>query len=133
MAHPQGVRVAGDFRESGDRTIERAAAAGDARYSLCGIGTTSAPTVSAVEGRPGRGPARVARRRAWASTAVPMALVRCRAGARPSVRLDSRQPSSSEVPMRLIGLAVMLALSQTLPTLAAEAQETAKKAHVGVL
>ena len=35
--------------------------------------------------------------------------------------------------MRLIGLAVVLALSLTLPTLAAKAQETAKKAHVGVL
>src|SRR5437660_1747177 len=32
MAHLQGVRVAGDFREWGDRTIERAGAAGpDAR------------------------------------------------------------------------------------------------------
>ena len=35
--------------------------------------------------------------------------------------------------MRVIGLAVVLALSLTLPTLAAEAQETANKAHVGVL
>jgi len=35
--------------------------------------------------------------------------------------------------MRLIGLAVVLTLSLTLPTLAAEAQETANKAHVGVL
>jgi hypothetical protein len=35
--------------------------------------------------------------------------------------------------MRLIGLAVALAVSLTLPTLAAAAQETAKKAHVGVL
>jgi putative ABC transport system substrate-binding protein len=35
--------------------------------------------------------------------------------------------------MRRIGLAVVLALSLTLPTLAAEAQETANKAHVGVL
>jgi ABC-type uncharacterized transport system substrate-binding protein len=35
--------------------------------------------------------------------------------------------------MRLIGLVVVLALSLTLPTLAAEAQETANKAHVGVL
>ena len=35
--------------------------------------------------------------------------------------------------MRLIGLVVVLALSLSLPTLAAEAQETANKAHVGVL
>ena len=35
--------------------------------------------------------------------------------------------------MRLIGLVVVLALSLALPTLAAEAQETANKAHVGVL
>ena len=35
--------------------------------------------------------------------------------------------------MRLIGLAVVLALSLTIPTLAAKAQGTAKKAHVGVL
>jgi putative ABC transport system substrate-binding protein len=35
--------------------------------------------------------------------------------------------------MRRIGLAVVLTLSLTLPTLAAEAQETANKAHVGVL
>ena len=35
--------------------------------------------------------------------------------------------------MRLIGLAVVLTLSLALPTLAAEAQETANKAHVGVL
>jgi ABC-type uncharacterized transport system substrate-binding protein len=35
--------------------------------------------------------------------------------------------------MRLIGLAVVLAVGLTLSTLAAEAQETAKKAHVGVL
>ena len=34
---------------------------------------------------------------------------------------------------RLIGLAVLLALSLTLSTLAAKAQETARKAHVGVL
>jgi ABC-type uncharacterized transport system substrate-binding protein len=35
--------------------------------------------------------------------------------------------------MRRIGLAVVLAVGLTLPTLAAKAQETAKKAHVGVL
>jgi ABC-type uncharacterized transport system substrate-binding protein len=35
--------------------------------------------------------------------------------------------------MQLIGLAVVLALSLTLPTLTASTQETAKKAHVGVL
>jgi hypothetical protein len=35
--------------------------------------------------------------------------------------------------MPLIGVAVILALSLTLPTLAAKAQETAKKAHDGVL
>src|SRR5262245_25230958 len=35
--------------------------------------------------------------------------------------------------MRRIGLAVVLAVGLTLPTLAAKAQETARKAHVGVL
>jgi len=35
--------------------------------------------------------------------------------------------------MRRIGLVVVLAVGLTLPTLAAKAQETAKKAHVGVL
>jgi len=35
--------------------------------------------------------------------------------------------------MRRIGLAVALAVGLTLPTLAAEAQETARRAHVGVL
>jgi len=38
-----------------------------------------------------------------------MYLVRCGAGALPSVQLDSRQPSQTEVPMRLIGLAVVIA------------------------
>jgi len=38
----------------------------------------------------------------------------------------------TEVPMRRIGLVVVLAVGLTLPTLAAKAQETAKKAHVGV-
>src|SRR4249920_412411 len=47
--------------------------------------------------------------------------------------LDSPPAIRTEVSMRLIGLAVVLALSLTLPTLAAKAQETAKKAHVGVL
>jgi len=35
--------------------------------------------------------------------------------------------------MRRIGLAVVLAVGLTLPTLAAKAQDTARKAHVGVL
>jgi len=47
-------------------------------------------------------------------------LIRRCAGTRPRVQLDSRQPSSTEVPMRRIGLAVVLALSLTLAPLAAE-------------
>jgi hypothetical protein len=36
--------------------------------------------------------------------------------------LDSRQPSFTEVPMRLIGLAVVLAVNISIAQLAAEAQ-----------
>ena len=45
------------------------------------------------------------------------------AGARRDVRLDSRQPSSTGVPMRRIGLAVVLAVSLTHALIAAEAQQ----------
>src|SRR6267143_887888 len=51
--------------------------------------------------------------------------------AKRSARLPPAIPT--EVPMRRIGLVVVLAVGLTLPTLAAKAQETAKKAHVGVL
>jgi ABC-type uncharacterized transport system substrate-binding protein len=47
------------------------------------------------------------------------------------IRLDSRQPSSTEVPMRRIGLAVVLMLM--LATLVAEAQQTVKTPQVGLL
>ena len=49
------------------------------------------------------------RRAGWFNEARDRALLmRRRAGARRGVRLDSRQPSSTEVPMRLIGLVVVL-------------------------
>src|SRR5882672_9687926 len=54
------------------------------------------------------------------------------AGASRGVRLDSRQSSSTEVPMRLIGLAVILAVSLTLAPLPAGAQ-TGNVYRVGVL
>src|SRR5438132_10549423 len=57
---------------------------------------------------------------------------RC-AGARRGVRLDSRQPSSTEVPMRRIGIVVVLILSLALTPLAAEAQKSEKMARVGIL
>jgi hypothetical protein len=38
--------------------------------------------------------------------------------------VDSRQPSSVEVPMRLIGLAVVLAVSLTLAPLVGATQQT---------
>ena len=44
-----------------------------------------------------------------------------------------RQPSSTEVPMRLIGLAVVLAVSILLTPLAGEAQQTGKTPRIGVL
>ena len=46
------------------------------------------------------------------------------------VLLDFRQPSSTEVPMRLIGLALVLSL---LASLAAEAQQTGQRRQVGFL
>jgi hypothetical protein len=52
--------------------------------------------------------------------------VRRRAGARRAVQLDSRQAIPTEVPMRLIGLAVVLTFSLLLAPLAAEAQPAAK-------
>src|SRR5438309_600293 len=55
------------------------------------------------------------------------------AGARRGVRLDSRQPSSSGVRMRLIRLAVVLALSFALAPLAAGAQQMTKVPRIGVL
>src|SRR5437879_1987950 len=51
----------------------------------------------------------------------------------PGVRLDSpRQPSSTGVPMRLIGLAVVLAVSLALAPLSAEAQ-AGKVYRIGIL
>src|SRR4029450_291705 len=47
--------------------------------------------------------------------------------------LDSRQPSSAEVSMRVIGLAVVLAVSLTLASLVAEAQQTGKVYRIGWL
>jgi hypothetical protein len=48
------------------------------------------------------------RRAGWCNELRDRALLaRRRAGARPSVRLDSRQPSSTEVLMRLIGVALL--------------------------
>ena len=47
--------------------------------------------------------------------------------------LDSRQPFSYQVPMRLIGLAVALAASLTLAPLVADAQQAAKIARIGYL
>jgi hypothetical protein len=52
---------------------------------------------------------------------------------RPDVRLDSRQPSFTEVPMRLIGLAVALAVSLTLAPLATRTQQPEKVSRVGYL
>src|SRR6267142_4547821 len=57
---------------------------------------------------------------------------RC-AGARHGVRLDSRQSSSTEVPMRLIGLAVVLVIGLTLTPLAGEAQQASKLYRIGDL
>ena len=55
-------------------------------------------------------------------------------GARRVVRLDSRQPSSTEVPMRLIGLAVVLAVGLTLAPLGTAAGQPAGKVpRVGYL
>src|SRR5712692_3168985 len=45
---------------------------------------------------------------------------------RRGIRLDSSQPSSTEVPMRLIGLAVILALSLSLAFQDSEAQQPQK-------
>jgi hypothetical protein len=47
--------------------------------------------------------------------------------------LDSRQPSSTEVPMRQLGLAVVLVLSLILSPLVVEAQQEAKVARIGWL
>ena len=55
------------------------------------------------------------------------------AGARRSLPLDSPKPSLTEVPMRLIGLAVVLAVGLALAPLAAEAQAAAKIPRIGVL
>src|SRR4030095_6062843 len=60
-------------------------------------------------------------------------LMQCRAGALRAVRLDSRQPSTSEVPMRRIGLAVVLALGLALAPLTTDAQQAGKVPGVGVL
>src|SRR2546426_11467285 len=57
---------------------------------------------------------------------------RC-AGACRGVQLDSRQPSSTEVPMRLIGLAVILTVGLILEPLAAEAQTAKKVWRIGYL
>jgi hypothetical protein len=57
----------------------------------------------------------------------------CLAGARRDVRLDSRQTSFIEVPMRRIGLAVVLALGLALAALAAGAQQTEKVRRIGFL
>jgi hypothetical protein len=55
------------------------------------------------------------------------------AGAHRDLRLDSRQPSSTEVLMRLIGLAVVLAHSLFVAPLVAEAQQTTKVTPIGYL
>src|SRR4030095_7034541 len=55
------------------------------------------------------------------------------AGAYPDVRLDSPPAILTEVPMRLIGLAVVLALCLTLAPLAAEAQAAGKGYRGGVV
>src|SRR5436309_12141910 len=57
------------------------------------------------------------------------------AGMRPRVRLDSGQPSSTEVFMRLIGLAIALALTLglTRAPIVAEAQQARKVWRIGVL
>src|SRR4030095_10235484 len=47
--------------------------------------------------------------------------------------LDSRQPSFTEVPIRMIGLAVVLPVSLLLAPLAAEAQQTGKVYRIGWL
>src|SRR5262249_43337692 len=53
--------------------------------------------------------------------------------ARSSGLLDSRQPSSTEVSMRRIGLAVLLALSLFLTTLTDDAQQTYRHVHKRVV
>src|SRR5262245_19646949 len=55
------------------------------------------------------------------------------AGARRSVRLDSRQPSPTEVPMRRIGLTVVLVLSFTVVPLATGAQQASRVPRIGYL
>src|SRR2546428_9431713 len=73
-------------------------------------------------GSPRRGTRRSGRRgRRWTAQA-----------ANKSHLLDSRQPSSTEVLMRLIGLAVALTLSVLAP-LVAEAQPAGKTPRIGVL
>src|SRR6185369_14558974 len=47
--------------------------------------------------------------------------------------LDSRKPSSCEVPMRLIGLAVMLAVGLSAAPFGAEGQQAGKLSRIGVL
>jgi ABC-type uncharacterized transport system substrate-binding protein len=54
-------------------------------------------------------------------------------GVRPGVQVDSRQPSSTEVQMRRIGLAVVLAVSLALAPLVAEAQPAGKMTRIGYL
>src|SRR3989441_4612171 len=81
---------------------------------------------------------RPSHRRARAQAARPAARrghgdARTAPGARCGVQLDSRQPSPTEVPMRLIGLAVVLAGSILLAPVAAEAQKSEKMARVGIL
>jgi ABC-type uncharacterized transport system substrate-binding protein len=60
-------------------------------------------------------------------------LARRRAGARPDVRLDFPPAIHTEVPMRLIGLAVVLTVNLILAPLATEAQQTAKIPRLGYL
>jgi ABC-type uncharacterized transport system substrate-binding protein len=55
------------------------------------------------------------------------------AGARRAVRLDSPPAIPTEVPMRRIGLAVVLAVSLILTPLAADAQQATKIARIGYL
>src|SRR5262249_40585575 len=52
---------------------------------------------------------------------------------RGGVRVGSRRPCSAEVLMRVIGLAVVLALGLVIASLAAEAQQPLGRARVGVL
>jgi len=56
-----------------------------------------------------------------------------RAGALPSVQLNSRQPSSTEVPIRRIGLTVILAVSLALAPLTAGAQQGERVYRIGLL